>query len=74
MAEKEYRLGSHTVYDLKYHVVWVTKYRYKVLTGEIAVRARDVIRQVCMAREIRIIKGLSNCGRIPVDRSSFGLC
>ena len=28
MAEKEYRLGSHTVYDIKYHLVWVTKYRY----------------------------------------------
>ena len=57
MAEKEYRLGSHTVYDIKYHVVWVTKYRYKVLAGEIAARARDIIRQVCMAREIRILKG-----------------
>jgi putative transposase len=57
VAEKEYRLGSHTVYDIKYHVVWVTKYRYKVLVGEIAARARDIIRQVCMAREIRIFKG-----------------
>ncbi len=57
MAEKDYRLGSHTIYDIKYHVVWVTKYRYKVLTGELALRARDLIRQVCMAREIRILKG-----------------
>ena len=53
----EYRKGAHTVHDLKYHLVWVTKYRYKVLQGEIAVRARDLIRQVCMAREIVIIKG-----------------
>jgi putative transposase len=57
VAEKEYRLGSHTVYDIKYHLVWVTKYRYKVLNGDIAVRTRDVIRQVCMSREIRILKG-----------------
>jgi putative transposase len=57
MAEKEYRLGSHTVYDIKYHVVWVTKYRYKVLSGEVALRARDIIRQVCMSREIKILKG-----------------
>jgi putative transposase len=57
MAEKEYRLGSHTVYDIKYHLVWVTKYRYKVLGGEIAVRTREVIRQVCMSREIKILKG-----------------
>ena len=32
----EYRTGSHTVYDIEYHVVWITKYRYKVLTGEVA--------------------------------------
>ena len=57
MAEHEYRLGSHTVYDIKYDLVWVTKYRYKVLRGEIALRARDLIRQVCMSREIKILKG-----------------
>ncbi len=53
----EYRKGAHTVYDIKYHFVWVTKYRYKVLSGEIAVRARDLIRQICVAKEIVIIKG-----------------
>jgi putative transposase len=57
VADKEYRKGSHTVYDIKYHLVWVTKYRYKVLRGDVAVRARDVIRQVCMTREITILKG-----------------
>ena len=56
MAEKEYRLGSHTVYDIKYHLVWVTKYRYKVLVGELALRTRDLIRQACMAREVKIIR------------------
>lgn len=53
----EYRQGAHTVYDLKYHVVWVTKYRYQVLQGEIAMRVRDLIRQICQAREIVILKG-----------------
>lgn len=53
----DYRRGAHTVFDLKYHVVWVTKYRYQVLHGEIAVRARDLIRQICQAREIVILKG-----------------
>lgn len=53
----EYRKGAHTVYDLKYHLVWVTKYRYEILEGEIAKRARDIIREVCMSKEITIIKG-----------------
>ena len=44
MAECEYREGAHTIYDLKYRVVWVTKYRYKVLSGDLATRARDLLR------------------------------
>jgi len=32
----EYKKGPHTVYDIQYHLVWVTKYRYHVLTGEVA--------------------------------------
>ncbi len=31
----EYRESAHAVWDIKYHLVWITKYRYKVLTGEV---------------------------------------
>lgn len=57
MAAREYREGAHTIYDIKLHLVWVTKYRYQVLRGDVAARARDLIRQVCMARDIKILKG-----------------
>jgi putative transposase len=53
----EYRKGAHTVYDIQYHLVWVTKYRYHVLRGEVAERAREVLRQVCLSRDIEIVKG-----------------
>ncbi len=53
----EYRKGAHTIYDIQYHFVWATKYRYKVLRGEVAERARDLIRQICMSRDINILKG-----------------
>lgn len=49
--------GSHTVYDIQYHVVWTTKYRYKILQGKIAVRLRELIRQGCEARAIKIVRG-----------------
>jgi putative transposase len=55
MAEN--RRGSHTVYNIQYHFVWVTKYRHKVLRGEVAERARELIRQSCMSRDIKILKG-----------------
>ena len=51
------RRGSHTQYDIQYHVVWITKYRYKILHGKIAYRLRELIRQGCEARNIKIIKG-----------------
>jgi putative transposase len=53
----EYRKGPHTVYDIQYHFVWVTKYRYQVLRGEVAERAREIIRQVCLSRDIKILQG-----------------
>ena len=54
----EYRYGSHTIYNIEYHFVWVTKYRYKVLTGELGGRVRDLVRQSCEAFERRILKGV----------------
>ena len=46
----EYRHSAHAVFDLKYHMIWCTKYRYKILRGRVAERARDLIRQICARR------------------------
>jgi len=54
---RRYRLGAHTKTDMKAHVVWCPKYRRRVLIGEIAKRARDVIRQIAMSHEVEIISG-----------------
>jgi putative transposase len=32
--------GSHTVFHHRYHIVWITKYRYKVLEGALRERIR----------------------------------
>jgi len=53
----DYRHSAHAMYDIKYHVIWVTKYRYKVMRGRVAERARELIRQICQAREIVIVRG-----------------
>src|SRR5579863_10771043 len=53
----EYKQSAHAVFDLKYHLIWCTKYRKKVLRGRIAERARDLIRQICAAREVVIVRG-----------------
>jgi len=52
-----YKLGAHTKTDLKVHLVWVPKYRKRVLTGQVAIRVRDLLRQIALEHEIEIITG-----------------
>jgi len=54
---KNYRKTSHSVYDLKYHLVWVTKNRKPVLYGDMADLVRELIREICKSLNIKIIKG-----------------
>ena len=54
---KNYRQSSHSCFDIKYHFVWVTKYRKRVLVGEVASRLRDLVREVCRTEEIDILQG-----------------
>src|SRR3979409_265453 len=50
--------GSHTVYHHRYHIVWITKYRYKVLEGALRERIRVIIRQVCDELGVQIVSGV----------------
>jgi putative transposase len=52
-----YRKTSHSVYDLKYHIVWITKYRKPVLQGEVAIRLRELVRQTCATLDVYIVSG-----------------
>lgn len=54
---QNYRKSSHYMYDIKYHLVWITKYRKPVIIGKIAVRTRELIRIICQSNEIEILAG-----------------
>jgi len=54
----EYRKMSHSVSRLTVHVVWVTKYRYHVLQGDIQIRTRDLLVQICNSENVQILKGV----------------
>ena len=58
---EDYKRGSHTVWECKYHMVWTTKYRYQVLAG-------DVHRLVAEAFALRYQRGV--IGRM-ADQSGF---
>ena len=54
---QNYRKTSHTQFDIKFHLIWTTKYRKPVLTGKVGTRVRDLIREICTTHNIEILKG-----------------
>ena len=54
----DYRRSSHTVSRLTTHIVWVTKYRYPVLKGDVQQRCRDLLIQICDNENVHILKGV----------------
>src|SRR5215831_14288792 len=53
----DYRHGSHTTFSIHLHIVWITKYRHKVLRGEVAERVRAIVREECQKSGVDILQG-----------------
>jgi hypothetical protein len=54
------------VWDCKYHVVWITKYRYSVLVGDVGLRSRELLREIARSLEMTIygLRWVSTKGRL----------
>ena len=57
MSEK-YRRATHTIYNMQVHLVWIFKYRYKILSGKIGERVRQLVRRICNENKAEIISGV----------------
>ena len=57
---KDYKSSSHAVWECKYHLVWITKYRYPVLVGDVGLRARELLREIARSLEMTIYAGAIN--------------
>ena len=57
MKRKKHKT-SYTVFDMRVHLVWITKYRYKVLNDDLGYRVRELIKQFCCENDIYILKGV----------------
>jgi putative transposase len=53
----EFQHLSHTVWECKYHVVWIPKYRRKVLYGELRRHLGTILRELAVQKESRILEG-----------------
>jgi len=52
----KYKSNNNIMYYCKYHVVWCSKYRRKVLVGDIETRLKEIINQVCEEINVEIIE------------------
>lgn len=53
----EYRKSSHVLHRLRYHFVFITKYRKPALRGDIALEVRRLTREICRTHDIEIVSG-----------------
>jgi putative transposase len=52
-----YESLSHSVWDCKYQVVWIPKYRKKVLFGQLRVHMGEILRELARQKESRVVEG-----------------
>jgi len=62
----EYRQGPHTTFKIEYHLVWVTKYRKKLLKDSVGQRVRELIRQTCEMLNVEIKRGVVSLDHIHI--------
>ena len=48
---------NHTVWECKYHIVWIPKYRKKVLYGQIRKHLGDIFRGLARQKEREVVEG-----------------
>ena len=61
-----YNKKSHTVFYHRYHIVWITKYRYRVLTYDIKKRVRELVLQVAEEMSIKIENGVVSSDHVHI--------
>jgi putative transposase len=47
----------HTVWDCKYHVIWIPKYRRRVLYGQLRKELAPVIKELARQKESEVLEG-----------------
>jgi len=52
----KYKSNDNVVYSCKYHVVWCSKYRRRVLEGEVERRLKELIQEICVEIRAKVIE------------------
>ena len=52
-----YKKLNHTTWDCKYHLVWIPKYRKKVIYGKLRQYLGEVFKELALQKESQILEG-----------------
>ena len=63
---KDYSRGRHTVFYHRYHLVWITKYRYRVMNHEVKKRVRELVAQVAEEIGVNILNGVVSSDHVHI--------
>ena len=53
----DYKKLAHTIWECKYHLVWIPKYRKKVLYGNLRKYLGEVFKELALHKESEILEG-----------------
>ena len=52
----QFKSSKNIVYSCKYHVIWVSKYRRRVLTAEIEKRLKELLFEIASTIDVEILE------------------
>ena len=63
---RRYHQGAHTTHDLKVHLVWIPKYRKKVLYGQLRKDLVPVLRELISHKESEVLEGIMKVDHVHI--------
>ena len=54
---QEWKSQNHVKWDCKYHIVFIPKYRRKVLYGQLRAKVGPIIRELCQQKGVELLEG-----------------
>ncbi len=64
--EQRYESLNHTKWECKYHLVWIPKYRKKVIYGQLRKELGPILRQLALHKESEIVEGTMKVDHVHV--------
>ena len=52
----DFKRLAHAIWDCKYHIVWCSKYRFRILKGAVQKSVKEIISQLCEWKKLEVLE------------------